>query len=505
MRALTTLSVCVLIVAAGTVAPIASGSTVPTAVFTSIPGDPTSHVPGLGPTREFRGFYKLYRSAFGRRLIFRSRSDAFQIENGPVVLCDIAPDGTVSGSALFDIGDPVPWSPGNTLNTVGERMGVMDDGRCVVDTIDSVGDRYIVVGNAGGWSVAAKENEPIPGIPGATYGVILHEAHITNDGRVGLQSINSGNLPTNSNTVNLFDGEVVAREGITVPLGQAGGQANPMEFFDFQTYYHDATGDSVMYAGDTNGDPNADYVVVVNGVVRLQEGQLISFSPPFGPIATGTLNGIREMHMESNGDWFVRGGNSGGQDWVIRNGAVIARTGDPIHAGATETWSDLRDTATFFLHIGNNRGDVVVGGRTSNPVNTDGVLVLNNQTVLARLSDGVDVDGNGVADDDAFIALFRTDRAVLNDDGWVFVVALLRRGNGSDLGESLLRIRAFVPPAGCDGDMNWDGQVNGADLSILLGAFGGPASGPPGGDVNGDGVVNGADLSVLLANFGCGS
>jgi len=43
-------------------------------------------------------------------------------------------------------------------------------------------------------------------------------------------------------------------------------------------------------------------------------------------------------------------------------------------------------------------------------------------------------------------------------------------------------------------DLNGDGLVNGADLSILLGAFGGP--GP--GDLNGDGVVDGADLAILL-------
>lgn len=43
-------------------------------------------------------------------------------------------------------------------------------------------------------------------------------------------------------------------------------------------------------------------------------------------------------------------------------------------------------------------------------------------------------------------------------------------------------------------DLNGDGIVNGGDLSILLGSFGGP--GP--GDLNDDGVVDGTDLSILL-------
>ena len=43
-------------------------------------------------------------------------------------------------------------------------------------------------------------------------------------------------------------------------------------------------------------------------------------------------------------------------------------------------------------------------------------------------------------------------------------------------------------------DLNCDGVVNGADLGILLAAWG--TSGP--GDLNGDGIVDGADLGLLL-------
>jgi len=48
-------------------------------------------------------------------------------------------------------------------------------------------------------------------------------------------------------------------------------------------------------------------------------------------------------------------------------------------------------------------------------------------------------------------------------------------------------------------DLNCDGVVNGADLSILLAAWG-PCAGCA-ADLNQDGVVNGADLSILLANW----
>ncbi len=58
-----------------------------------------------------------------------------------------------------------------------------------------------------------------------------------------------------------------------------------------------------------------------------------------------------------------------------------------------------------------------------------------------------------------------------------------------------------VPPE-CPGDANGDNQVDGADLSVLLGQFGDNVDPNTGADFNGDGQVDGADLSVLLGQFG---
>jgi hypothetical protein len=53
-----------------------------------------------------------------------------------------------------------------------------------------------------------------------------------------------------------------------------------------------------------------------------------------------------------------------------------------------------------------------------------------------------------------------------------------------------------IPPCICD--LTGDGQVDGGDLGVLLGDWGGFAS----GDLDGDGVTNGADLGFLLGNWG---
>ncbi len=60
----------------------------------------------------------------------------------------------------------------------------------------------------------------------------------------------------------------------------------------------------------------------------------------------------------------------------------------------------------------------------------------------------------------------------------------------------------ITPPTApaCPADLNQDGAVNGADLGLMLGAWG--ACPGCAADLNADGVVNGADLGLLLGSWG---
>lgn len=79
---------------------------------------------------------------------------------------------------------------------------------------------------------------------------------------------------------------------------------------------------------------------------------------------------------------------------------------------------------------------------------------------------------------------------------------LLVSGQFTDLnGSPANRLAEYVacPATSVVGDVNGDGAVDAADLSILLGAWG---SADPAADLNGDGTVDASDLSILLGNRG---
>lgn len=64
--------------------------------------------------------------------------------------------------------------------------------------------------------------------------------------------------------------------------------------------------------------------------------------------------------------------------------------------------------------------------------------------------------------------------------------------------DSILVLRGSAPcEPSCSPDLNGDGVVNGADLGIMLGAWGTSGAGTC-ADLDGNGVVNGGDLGILL-------
>jgi len=79
-------------------------------------------------------------------------------------------------------------------------------------------------------------------------------------------------------------------------------------------------------------------------------------------------------------------------------------------------------------------------------------------------------------------------------------LAILREDHG--FANGFLISVTGCPSPHADADLNGDCEVDGADLGVLLSAWGLCASGLPcPGDLNGDGAVGGGDLGALLAQW----
>jgi hypothetical protein len=222
------------------------------------------------------------------------------------------------------------------------------------------------------------------------------------------------------------------------------------------------------------------------------------------------------MHTDPSGNWYATGSNVSGLDWALRNGELVATSGAPIFVGASESFSDGLFAPTFFMLLGNGVGDVVVGGTTSAAdSNADVVLVLNGERVVLRENDPVDLDGNGVFDDDVYISSFQEHAGFLSDAGELYVVVTLRdgvrascAGGSNNLGEALVRVSvAGTPPATCDYDFNQDENVDLTDAQLMAQVAAGLIGAEPGwlgGDLNGDENADLTDAQILAAYVASG-
>ncbi len=403
-------------------------------VFTNISSDPSAAVPGL-PGFEFNpggvptNFDRTYGSRNGNWIV-RAFTTAPAAENEVIL---------VNGFVQAREGTPAPWTGGNeNYGTFGRSLAINDAGNWAFSNNTNgptETDDYVVRVINGNFASVAQQGQAVPALPGASWGPTNRNVVIDELGRVGLQSSGLTGVAAGLNQILVLGPTVLAQSGISVPSGQIGSDS--WEGFEIDGFHLSADGSSWLAQGGLTGDTNFDAVVVVDQVVVVQEGVVLAGSGFDEPVDT---SGIVGVHMDAAGNWFVRGNNdTSEQDWIYRNGEVIASTGGAITAGAMEFWSDAEFSNCFFLHVGNSRGDFIIGGVSDGPTASNGVLVANNQFVVAREGDPVDLNGNGLPDDDLFFNTFGNDDGYLSDSGLFYFVATLRSGDGPGFAQGIFR------------------------------------------------------------------
>ena len=406
----------------------------PVVIYSEVASSPTSDVPGVAGAK-FDLFDRPYVSENGQNWIIRASSNLATTGDDVIIV-----GSGVTGTTVIQEGGAAPWEPGANVQFITDRnMSINNAGQYVLGvntTSTSPVDEQIVWWDGSIFKIAAQGGDAVPGIAGEAYGTILNSPSITNDARIGFRAdATVGALPSAEDTFNIFDGAIVAQSGITVPTGAAGAYVT----LDSQDYYVSADGSKQFIMGSVVASTTS--VVTVNNNVELLEG---TDAPGF---SGDPISAISEGLMTPGGNWFARGENASDDNWVVMNGNLIAKSGDPIPGGLPgETFDDATFDALFFGMTGNNVGDFVVAGVTSNPdLTRNAVLVVNNSFVLLREGDAVDLDGNGLDDDGVFLSVFNNEDAFLTDDGWYYFTADLVDAGGSGVGQAFMRIQIPEP------------------------------------------------------------
>ncbi|MCB9854507.1 MAG: DUF11 domain-containing protein [Phycisphaerales bacterium] len=436
-------------------------------IFTSEPGYPGSTAPTIGGN--FSSFVQYARSPDGRYITFWADTDLASSDQA-LFLGDNDVYAAIVQEDVTDLGGGETVDFPSTLSDTKASVNNAGDVAFSNNTNgSSTSDEVIAVSNSSGtaFTVIAREGNAIPALAGQNYGTDLQSPNITAAGTVGfMNATTAGKLLLENGTIAVMEADV------TIPGNQAGGGMETWDNTDTEAFWTDAVGSSWLVTGDLNGSTTTEDILVVDGNVVLQKGFGVTGLTGTIPTFSSTA-GVIEAKMESNGDWFVRGTTSDAdQDFLLKGHGgsyvVAEKWGDEIVSGTGEHWSDSFGTEswsrTFISVAGNNQGDYIVTGRTDNANagrNTVAVLVRaedGTREVVLREGDPVDLDGNGVFDDNIWVRFFEEGDALLMDNGLAYLEIDITNvppgtATGTSIGEAFVRLPVNTSPVPTGADV----------------------------------------------------
>ena len=340
--------------------------------------------PGLSPSATYGGFNGEPRIGPNGHVIF-SGGLGNNDSRGPVIWSGLP--GSIAKLAASN--DPAPGRPGETMDIFGTSTStpywICEDGTAAFLTKTSSGDNGAWMGKPGDLQEVAIVDNPVPGIPGATFAAtqgFLFQAN--GEGHLALRAFIQGPGITSANDGALWIGKVgdmalVAREGS--PAANLGPTVtfNDLTFNSFSlnrhgqlcfisgVSTHPLTKDTSLFLGDRNGL-----------IKILQKGEGITGYPGLA------WNTFDKPHQNDDGSFLIEstptpGGKRSFFTWT-KTGLVtrIAEETAVAPGAGTQTWAGL--TFSDPVLAGNNFSAFGAGLNPTPSFDKDGVWVASGGT-----------------------------------------------------------------------------------------------------------------------------
>jgi len=426
-------------------------------LHSNLPGWPQSQVPGVSGL-----FFDQASAPFAQMAVSPSGHYGIiaRVDSNPRKIL------LVNGRMMIRLDDPAPWALGETLDQM-DNVSMNSTGELALSCATVGGpiaaDAYLMTLMGEDWTQQFVEGDPVNGLPGVGHGRFFYNPTMLDNGDVAFTNDDLVGGGFGTDNAAFLSGSMVARVGVDIPTGQLGGGSSAWGFFNTRDgLRYDPTGTRWVSLGTLKSNSR---VAVVDGAVVLQAGFPI---PGSGSSSNVLLFDFAQMGADAS--WWVAGSNGTGRDhFLVRDGVVVAQTGQPIAPGSARVWTG--NTAGHFAAAGSNiHGQYFVAGYADDNGLRSPVLVMNGTDVILESGDPIDVDGNGLYDDNVeFIGYESTGSYTgLDAFGRLMIVLRVYDLNTGEQGHAVARISPGAPFLTVN---NLQGGQS-ADISIQLGTPG---------------------------------